>query len=165
MKLLRILYLVVLLVSLSLSFAFYYRHQKLSRYFDQTLEETAAKLEGLNKTIAILEEDNAGFRSRIQALKQERDQLQAKIAGLIKEKSVLENSFLSLKELKKAIKAVRLREQMQRRSAKIAMLRTEDEIALRQGNKGYLVKHSHSTFKPKIRVELEAVGKLSYKDQ
>lgn len=165
MKILRMLYLAILLVSLSLSFAFYYRHQKLSRYFDKTLEETSVKLEKLNTTIAFLEKDNSGFRGQIQALKEERDRLQVRLAGLIKEKGILEEKFLSLKELKKAIKAVRLREKLQRRSAKAAMLRTEDELALRKGNKGYLVKHSHSTFKPRIRVELEPVGKLSYKDR
>lgn len=146
---------------------------------NKELAESLNEREKLNTIIAALEKEKSGFKGNIQALKEERENLESKIARLIEEQTVSEKRFLlltekfhSLKELKKAIRMAKIEkrqrakiERIQRRLVKIEMLKNLDEIALRQGNRGYLVKAGELTFKPtRIRVELEPVNKFSYKE-
>lgn len=162
------------------------RYQKLSRSsgkaltkLDTELTKSSKEREKLNSIIAALEKEKSSFKGELQALKGEREKLKTKIAQLIEERTVLEKRFLlltekfhSLKELKKAIRMAKIEkrrkakiERIQRRLAKIEMLKALDEIALRRGNRGYLVKAGEATLKPtKIRVELEPVEKFSYRE-
>jgi len=154
--------------------------EKLERSFleleqsQEELERSSQEIEKLNKIISTLEEDNLTFKGELLALKEEREKMQTKVGGLIKEKTVLEEKlfslvqkFHSLRELKKAIKSARIEkrhkdrmEAIRKRLAKIETLKTLDEAALREGNRGYLVKWGETTFKPTtIRVELEPIGK------
>lgn len=193
MKPWRVLYMVVLVASLSLTFVSYYKyqlkdeelrgHQKLSHYSDEALkqinarlaqskeelEKTLKKVEKLNKTIAALQKDNSGFKAKLQVFRKEREILQVRIARLLEEKTVLEKRFLSLEELKKAIKVAKIaqkEQKAQRRLTRIGMLNRLDEIALQQGNRGYLVKSGTSTFssRVKIKVELEPLSNWSYRE-
>jgi len=159
-------------------------YQQLSRLSSQALTEVTKQLdkslkekEGLNSIIATLEKEKGGFKDRVQALKEEREELQLKIARLFEEKTFLEKRYLlltqrfeSLEELKRAIKIAKIErrrrmktERIQRRLAKIEMLKALDEIALHQGNRGLMVKAGKPTFKSrgKVTVELEPL-KSSY---
>ena len=190
MKPWRIVYMVAIIASISLTIIFYYQlqlkgkesmqNQKLSQLYNQALTELNGKLETslkeneyLNMRIASLEKDNSIHKGQLQALKEERKELLTQIAHLAKEKLVLEKKFQSLEELKKAVNIVKLitrtrkkQETHQRRLAKIAMLQRLDEIALQQGNQGYVVKDGTSTFASKIKigVELEPISKFYLRD-
>ncbi len=185
MKPLRVVYLLVLLISVGLAALFYYQYQakdkELTQYqhlsrlseevftkVDARLEETKRELdrslkeiENLNKTIADLEKQNLGFKDELQALKVEREKLEANIAGLIEERNILRKKFYSIEELQKAIRIAIKEKIRKRRLAKIEMLRQLDEVALREGNRGYLLRGGKSTFKAtKVRVKLEPVKRL-----
>ena len=185
MKPTRIVYVAVLLVSISLAWVFYYRYQmkdnelieyrRLSRYSNEAfrrlsaklsqnkkeLEQSLKKIDALNKNIAILEKDNLAFKDGLRLLIDEREKLQAKIARLIQAKTALEAQFLSVEELKIALKRAKSKKRQEDRLAKIAMLEKLDEIALRLGNRGYMIKEGQTTFKsPRIRVQLEPIDKL-----
>lgn len=150
MKALRILYSVLLVASLGLTFSFYYKYQlkgdeltqyqELSLYSDQAFKKLIAKLaqsekelkesleeaERLNKTIAALEKNNLGFKGELGALKREKEALQVKIARLLEEKTVLEKRFISLEELQKAIRIARVEERqrskMERAQKRLAQI-------------------------------------------
>lgn len=161
-------------------------YRELSRVSNQALARTSAKLTqskeelarlskkvaAFNKAIVALEESASSFKSDLQALREEREQLKLKIAGLVEKKTVLEKRFSSLQELKKALKVARLEkygkgklEKIRSRLAHIEMVKAMDLIALRQGNRGYLLKEGETTFKsPRVRVKLEPVSKISYKE-
>ncbi len=211
MKPLRIVYSVVLVLSLGLTFILYYHFQLKDKEADQyqrsyrnfsralkemntklvqskkELEETAMEMASsiqetarLNKIIGSLEKDNLSLKegnlkavAELQALKEERERLQIKIARLAEDKAALEEASLSLgeklrslEELRKAIRIAKIEkrrknamEKIKERGEKIERLKTLDEIALRRGNKGYLVKKGKTTFKPTIvRVELEPIN-------
>ena len=182
MKTQRIVYIAVLFVSLSLAWVFYYRcqmkdselieYQRLSLYSKEAFHKLSAKLsqneaeleqalnriESLNTDIATLEKDNLAFKDDLRLLIKERERLQVKIAGLIEEKTALEAQFVSVEELKKALKRAKSKKRQENRLAKIAILEKLDEIALRLGNRGYVVKEGQATFKPpRIRVQLEPI--------
>jgi chromosome segregation ATPase len=143
------------------------------------LNETLAEIARLNDIIATLRKDKLDFKAELKLLQEEKITLQKKIVQLIEEKSVwteqfhtLEKKLHSLKELKKAIRIVlrerkekRKNERVQKRLSKIAMLKMLDEIGLQQGNNGYLVREGFSTFRPKIRVELEPISKFLYQEK
>ena len=146
----------------------------------QELAKSRQRIDELNKTIAALTKDNvkltkdtAKFNTELLALKGEREALQVKIARLIEEQTILEKRFYSLEELKKALRIAKIEhrrsktaKRMQRRLAKIEMLKALDEIALQQGNRGLLVRGGELTFQPttKVRVELEPVGEFSHRE-
>jgi predicted RNase H-like nuclease (RuvC/YqgF family) len=126
----------------------------------------------LNKVIAVLKKDNFVSRAKIEAMTAEREFLQSKIARLLDEKSQWERKYLALKkkfqsleELKRALAFVKKEEKVNRRLAKIAMLKRLDEISLQQGNRGYLIKGGRSTFqfRAKVAVELEPLNTWSYR--
>jgi len=123
--------------------------------------DITSKIDALNKNIAILEKDNLAFKDGLRLLIDEREKLQAKIARLIQAKTALEAQFLSVEELKIALKRAKSKKRQEDRLAKIAMLEKLDEIALRLGNRGYMIKEGQTTFKsPRIRVQLEPIDKL-----
>lgn len=192
MRTLRVLYTVVIVASLGLASALYYRYQLKDRELAQyqslndfssralrrittELNKSLEEKEKLNKIIASLEKEKVSFKGELQAAKEERAKLQINIARLLEERTVLEiklislvKKFESLEELKKAIKIAKKEkhrrgkiEKMQRRLAKIEMLRALDEIALQQGNRGFMVMAGQSTVEPKakVTVELEPVNK------
>ncbi len=136
---------------------------------ESELKQSLEKIEELNRSIAALEKEKTGFSDEVKALKEERELLQAKLTRLNSEKAVLEQDLLafqerlsSLEELRKAIKAAKIargKERMQERLARIEMLKKMDEIALEQGNRGYVLRDGESTFGPRarVRVKLEPV--------
>ena len=161
------------------------QYQELSLYSDEVfkmlttklaqskieLKKSSKEVERLNKTIAALEKGSLSFKGELEAFKKEREALQVKIARLLEEKTVLEKRFLSLKELQKAIKVAKAQEHQgrkmekaQKRLTQIAMLKKLDEIALKQGNRGYLVCDGRSTFKSRARVKVELlpISNFSY---
>lgn len=99
-KPIRILYLIILIMSLGLSATFYWQyrlkekelseHQRFNRIANKTLTEISAelvqskkeleeylqKIEQLNTTISTLESRNLKFDAEIRALKEEREELQ-----------------------------------------------------------------------------------------
>ena len=193
MKILRVAYVLLLVVSFALSFTLYYKYklnnnqlnqyQILSQYSDKAITELWAKLaqskkelksylkevKRLNESIASLESENTGFQAQLQALKKERSILQARITTLMQEKLTIEQRFLSLKELKKAIKLAKQEERRRsqaERQKRIVMLKRLDELALALGNRGYLIREGTSTYESKVRVkvDLEPIGKWSYRD-
>lgn len=138
----------------------------------QELKHSLQEIKQLNTNISALEKDNLSFKSRLKELKEEKETLQGKVARLIEEKTILEKSFLTVKGLKEALKIAkkerwqrRKLERVQNRLTEITMLKKLDEIALQQGNQGYLVRQGVSTFKPKgkVRVKLEPTEQLFYK--
>lgn len=152
------------------------QYQQLGRYSGQALKNVSAELidskrkskglleelASLNEVIQELEKDNLAFKEKVQVLKEENDALTTRVAQLAEEKARLQGSFYSLEKLKKAIRIARrekhLRDKIariQRRLAEIRMQRSLDEVASRLGNRGYLVRSGDSTFRPRIRVEIE----------
>ena len=138
----------------------------------EELGRLSKKVAALNKAIAVLGESAASFKNDLQVLREEREQLKLKIAGLVEKKTVLEKKFHSLQELKKALKVARVEkyrrdklEKIRKRLMHVEMFKTMDLLALRQGNRGYLVKKGETTFKsPRIRVKLEPVSKISCRE-
>lgn len=201
MKGMRVVYAVLLVASLGLSSVLYYhyqlkdeqllQYQSLLGHSGAVLKEIGAQLtrskkeleqslkekEELNKTISDLEKHKLEFKGELQALKgeleEERKRLEAKISRLIDENTILESSYLvlkerfhSLQELKNAIRIAKIEEgkirkveKIKRRLAAIEMLKRLDEIALQHGNRGFIVEGGIPTFKPrtKVKVELERV--------
>jgi predicted nucleic acid-binding Zn-ribbon protein len=144
-----------------------------------SLEKALKEVAELNGDIASLRKDNVDFRERMQLIKLEEEKLKNRVAMLIGEKTVLEKKLVffkeriySIDELKAALKIAKIKRRQQRRAervqsrlTKIAMRRKLDELAMDQGNKGYVVKGGRTTFGPKttIRVELEAIEDRYYK--
>jgi chromosome segregation ATPase len=144
-----------------------------------SLERALKEVSELNGAINSLRKDNVNFREQLKLIKLEEEKLKSRIAMLIEKKTILEKKLVffeeriySIEELKKALKIAKIKrrqqrraEKVQRRLTKIAMLRKLDELALDQGNKGYVVKGGRATFGPKttIRVELEAIEDRYYK--
>lgn len=142
--------------------------QKTKKELDRTkLELTMAQDEAniLNATIAALEQDKDTYKEELTALLLQRDKLENRISSLEVKTFTLEQRFQSLEELKKAIKAVKSEKKEKQRLVRIEMLKRLDEIALRQGNRGFMTKEGETTFKPtKIRVELEPTTAISFSE-
>lgn len=137
------------------------------------LKEALGKVEDLDRIVAALEMEKTDFKQKVQALEEERGELQIRIAQLIEEKTTLEKKFSSVQELKKAIRVARIEqrrkqemERLREYLVKVEMLEALDKVALREGNRGYLVSRGESTFraKAKINVELEPINRFSYRE-
>lgn len=151
MKPLRIVYSVVFLAALGLSFAFYYQNQmkeqELSQYqnlvqtSNQVLKGTAVQLmqkrqelalsqqevNRLSQTIVSLENDKDGFQRQFQVLKEEREKLQSRMVSLLEEKADLENRYAALgrkfHSVEELKKAIKIA--LTERSQKYRLARTE----------------------------------------
>ncbi|MBN3038251.1 MAG: hypothetical protein JW869_02400 [Candidatus Omnitrophica bacterium] len=127
----------------------------------------------LNATIEALEKDKEKFaqdkekyEQELTKLRSERQKLYTKIETLELKTLSLEERFRSLEELKNAIRTVKREKRERERTAKIEILRRLDEIALRQGNKGFIIRDGEPTYRPtRIRVELEPATNVSYSEK
>lgn len=143
MKPVRIVYLLVLIVSLGLAFVLYYqyhlrdrellRYKEFNQYTAQALEELNAKLaqdskeleqalrkiEILSKRIASLEEDRLVYQDELFSLREERTMTQIKVARLLEAKIVLEKRLIAfenkLHSLKELKKALRIASKEEKR--------------------------------------------------
>lgn len=124
----RILYIVVLIASLSFAYLSYWKfrmkeqelilNQQLVDLSNEAFSAVNAKLEEskfeleryireieeLNKNITILEKEKDEYRDELQVLKEERERLKINVARLTQEKRALEEGLSSLEELKRALK-------------------------------------------------------------
>ena len=152
MKKLRLFYLVLLILSVSLCFVFYGQYQlknketaeyrKLRSYTDRAVQKISAQLvekqkeladsrqeiARLNETVLSLERDKSRFGQEIEALLLEKQALSKKVALLSDEKLALEARLFSLKELKKAIKVARKHYYEQLRQQRIARREAKIEM-------------------------------------
>ena len=103
-------------------------------------------------------------KGELNKTKQELDAIQKKLAAseaenskLVSEKKALEARFHSLKELKKAIRQVKIEMRDERRQQSLAKRQLQKEVNvtnLIMGNRGLLCKDGKSTYKPTVKIEV-----------
>ena len=128
-------------------------NKELNRKQDE-LNKALIEVAQLNRNISILKSEKKDAESK---LKRRMGSLQQEILRLELARSKLDARLHSITELEQALKQARKR----RRLAKKELVRRLDEIMLRLGNKGYLIKDGKPTaaksrreLKKEIKVEL-----------
>lgn len=114
------------------------------------LEKTKNELSIVSQKLALAEEDNG-------KLLQAKKELEDKITLLAQEKQILEARLHSLKELKAAIRQVRLeirQEQIKKYLARKKQQEEIDALKLARGNRGYLTKEGKSLYQSKLDIEV-----------
>jgi cell division protein FtsB len=126
------------------------------RYYKtvQDLTDYKNQVDLLNQKTAVLKADNA-------KLSKEKQELQEKISDLEKEEEIIKAKLHSIKELKQAIRQVRI--EMHEQQVHQLLIRKEQQKALDAqelaiGNRGFITKNRQSTYKPKIRIEVMPVN-------
>jgi len=113
-----------------------------------TKELEAARFE--LKKISTLEKENAD-------LIQVKKELEEKVTSLEKEKQDLEAKLHSLPELKKAIRQVKIEKHEQKAKEHLAKKQQQKELdaqGIATGNRGFVIKDSKSTYKPRVIIEV-----------
>jgi chromosome segregation ATPase len=137
----------------------------------QELEETIVQLGLEQKARHLLQGELKATRQQLQKVKaelkgthRELNNLNNRLSGLeknnlalLEEKERLEAKLHSLKELKKAIRQIRLEHHQERVQQSLVKKQYQKEIdtqRLTQGNCGYLFKDGHSLYQPKVKIEV-----------
>jgi chromosome segregation ATPase len=108
--------------------------------------EAKATIDRLNREIAALSRENL-------ALKEQKQVLSLQIEEIRREKDDLEARLSSVKELKKALKQLRLRMRLEAARRRHRKQESVNKRWPAQGNKGYLIKDGKpTTYKKKIEV-------------
>lgn len=86
-------------------------------------------------------------------LKDERDNMAIKLADMSQEKDALKTKVSSVKELKKAIRKIKL--QLRAPSHEIPKKEKARIINVTDGNRGFVMKNGTPTYTPKIKIKVE----------
>lgn len=90
-------------------------------------------------------------------MQKSKEKLEQVVASLEKEKEAIEAKLHSLAELRKSIHQVKIEMHQQRVQEYLARKERQKKIdaqRLANGNRGFLIKERISTFKPKVKIEV-----------
>jgi uncharacterized protein (DUF3084 family) len=122
---------------------------------------TAQELADSVKQIDSLKQEITGFKKSNAELSKQKQVLEEKVINLAKEKQIIEAKLHSLRELKRAIRQVKIEmhdQGIQQYLARKEQQETLDAQGLAMGNRGFLLKGGQPTYKPTIRIEVKPVN-------
>ncbi len=127
--------------------------QKLSADLEQVRLNLARSDEDLamaKEKLAALETYNLNLAKDVAMLNQAKAALESQVAEITRERQRLEERLHSLAELRKAIREVKTEEHQK----KVEQLEAEDQKALEEGNRGYLVFQQQSTLGSRVKIQV-----------
>jgi chromosome segregation ATPase len=107
------------------------------------LQKAQKTIEELNSSLAALQQEKV-------SLQQNQERLTAQVEEVMKAKIALEARFRSVKELKKAVRELRL----QISKVKTHLIKKIENKEIEEGNRGYLTKDGNPTYPAKIKIEV-----------
>lgn len=131
-------------------------------------EKLNTDLETLNNELAALNSDLESAKSQLKRLKtletdnanllRIKQELEQKAQNLEKEKQLIEARLHSLPELKKLVRQVKIEISGQITQQRIAEKLQQEELDAQktaQGNRGFIIRGSKSTYKPTIKISVK----------
>jgi chromosome segregation ATPase len=119
--------------------------------FTDAIRETQANMDSLAEQISISREESAALVSQIDGLK-------SRLTAADQEKDRMAATLNSMDELKKAIKDLRRRTRLAKRSAPMTIVADAEkqvtEITL--GNRGFIVRNGKLTYPSRVKIDVQA---------
>ncbi|MCU0651031.1 MAG: hypothetical protein MUC52_02220 [Candidatus Omnitrophica bacterium] len=123
---------------------------------EASIRQAQENVEALNGQISVSRAENTALASEIEGLKGE-------LSAAVTEKEKMSQTLNSVAELKKAIKALKIKTRQARRSMPVTII-TDAQEQVREiilGNSGFLIKDGKSTYPSRVKIEVHSFSEIS----
>ncbi|MCX5702192.1 MAG: hypothetical protein NTW64_04350 [Candidatus Omnitrophica bacterium] len=128
-----------------------YQERKENQLLQNELKGTKEQLQGAQEELLKVKTELENTQNELNIVNEKLSGVEKENQALIGEKNRLEAKLHSLKELKEAIRQVKLEDYQQ----KVEQQKEIDAQGLAGGNRGFLIKDGQSQYRPSIKIEVK----------